>query len=158
MSAVQRIPLSRSPSIRMLASAISLRSRSPNRSAASGRKPALRAAPARARAETAATRISAMLGDELAGPGEGVPKIEEDRLLRVDHRFEEAGFGSVFEIADDERADADGAVSADLLAIRFQSQSFDSRWRDGVHVSGDQQARREFELLSGKHLQACPCR
>src|SRR5688572_4408561 len=133
MSEVQRIPVSRSPSMRMLASAISLRSRSPNRSAASGRKPALRAAPARGRADTPATRISAMLGDELARPGEGVTEIEEDRLLCVEHRFEQAGFGLVFDVADEEWTDAQRSVAADLLAVRLEAQSFDARRRDGIH-------------------------
>src|ERR1051325_687702 len=73
---------------------------SAKQSATSGVSPARRADAASCRPEMAAIRTERGSGREFLGKGVGVPEIEIERLLGLDHLFEQAGLGLVFDVAD----------------------------------------------------------
>src|SRR5262249_43538014 len=90
-----------------LASALARASVSPKRSATTARRPARRAATARARADKATSRYTSGSGNELTRQDEGIAEIDEHRLSRLDHPPEQPGLDLVLEAADCKRPDAD---------------------------------------------------
>ena len=87
-------PLARPSSIKWLAAQKPRVSKSSKKSATSGRNPARRAAPAKARPEDAAIKIAAPASGDLTRETEGIAKIEADRLGRRRHPLKQSRFPS----------------------------------------------------------------
>src|SRR5680860_1004310 len=99
---------------------------SAKKSATSGVKPARSADCASARPEIAAISSEAPLAGELLRKSVGIPEIEIERLVRLDHLLEQAGFGLVFDVADRERADTDRIRYRDGRCIVVHPHALDA--------------------------------
>ncbi len=80
-------------------------------------------------------------------------EVQIDGFFGIDHLFEHADLGLVLDVADGERADADGTVrSFDRNAVVLNADAFDAERRNGVHVGDDFEILGRLELLETEDL------
>ena len=94
--------------------------------------------PAPGRRSPRSERDRGLFGN-LAGKGKCILEIEGDRLIGLDHLFEQTELDLVFDVADSKRADADSLCRFDRVAIGVDGQPLDAGRRNRIDVGGDQQ-------------------
>src|SRR5271157_5244018 len=146
-------PLARPSSIKWFAAQKPRVSKSSKKSATSGRNPARRAAPAKARPEDAAIKIAAPASGDLTRETEGIAKIEADCLGRRGHPLKQSRFRLVFHIANRERPDPETAARQ-LDAIRHEIKPLDPRRWHRIDVRRNEQGFGRRQHRSRQNLHA----
>ena len=85
---------------------------------------------------------------------EGGAEVVVNRLVGGEHLLEEAGLRLVLDVADGERADAEGIAARQRRAVHEQLHALDARRRHGVDVGDDEQVLGERLVLGADDVHA----